>query len=71
MGQSNVNTGDHPTIRQHPRRTPFALRSQVMEMVRDMLDNQVIQPSSSPWASPIVLVERKMDHSAFVWTIVT
>ena len=54
-----VNTGDHPPIRQHPRRTPFALRSQVTEMVKEMLDQQVIQPSSSPWASPIVLVEKK------------
>ena len=54
-----VNTGDHSPIRQHPRRTPFALRNQVTEMVKDMLDHQVIQPSSSPWASPIVLVEKK------------
>ena len=54
-----VNTGDHPPIRQHLRRMPFALRNQVTEMVKDMLDHQVIQPSSSPWASPIVLVEKK------------
>ena len=27
-------------------------------MVQDMLDNKVIQPFSSPWASPVVLVEK-------------
>ena len=55
----SVNTGEHPPIRQHPWRTPFALRSQVTQMVEEMLDNKVIQPSSSPWANPVVLVEKK------------
>ena len=54
-----INTGDYPPIRQHPRRTPFALRGQVTKMVQDMLENGVVRPSSSPWASPIVLVEKK------------
>ena len=54
-----VNTGDHRPVRQHPRRIPFALHGQVTQMVEDMLVNQVIQPSSSPWASPVVLVEKK------------
>jgi hypothetical protein len=28
-------------------------------MVQEMLDQDVIQPTSSPWASPIVLVKKK------------
>ena len=55
----SIDTGDHRPIHQHPRRIPFALRSQVDEMVQDMLDQGVIQPTSSPWASPIVLVKKK------------
>ena len=58
----SVNTSDHPPIRQHPRRTLFALRSQVTRMVGEMLTNNMIQPSNSPWASPVVLVENK-DHT--------
>jgi hypothetical protein len=31
----------------------------VQELLSDMLDKDIIQPSSSPWASPIVLVKKK------------
>ena len=54
-----IETGDQRPIRQPPRRVPFALRDQVNKMVQDMLDRGIIEPSKSPWASPIVLVEKK------------
>ena len=50
---------DHPPIRQPVRRMPFALRNKVDNMVQEMLTQDVIQPSQSPWASPIVLVKKK------------
>lgn len=53
----SINTGDHPHTRQPMRRMSFALRDKVDEMVGDMLSQGVIQPSQSPWASPIVLVK--------------
>ncbi|TNN04865.1 Retrovirus-related Pol polyprotein from transposon 17.6, partial [Schistosoma japonicum] len=43
--QHAIFTGDHMPLRQPPR--------------RDMLDKKIIVPSSSPWASPIVLVKKK------------
>ena len=43
-----IDTGDHCPIRQPPRRIPFALRSKVEEMVQQMLEREVIQPSHSP-----------------------
>ena len=63
LGSTNVithsiDTGDHPPIRQAVRRTPFALRQQVDNLVQEMLNQGIIQPSQSPWASPIVLVKR-------------
>ena len=37
---------------------PFALRGKVTELIQEMLDNQVITPSNSQWASPVVLVKK-------------
>ena len=60
-----INTGDQPPIRQQVRRTPFALREEVNNMVQDMLERGIIRPSRSPWASPIVLVKKKDGTTRF------
>lgn len=60
-----IDTGDHLPIKQSPRRTPFSLRSKVRELTGEMLDHGIIQPSSSPWASPIVLVAKKDGSTRF------
>ena len=55
----SIDTGDHPPIKQCPRHTPFVHREKIAQLVNDMLKQQVIQPSSSAWASPVVLVPKK------------
>ena len=60
--QLEVDTGDATPKKQRPYRTPFAVREEVAQMLKRMETEGVIQPSSSPWASPIVLV-RKRDGS--------
>ena len=57
-----IPTGDAAPIKQAPRRAPHALRSVVENQVEDMLAKGIIRESTSPWASPIVLV-RKRDGS--------
>ncbi len=54
-----IDTGDHPPLRQPARRIPFSLRTKVEQMVEEMEEQGVIPPSTSPWASPIVLVAKK------------
>ena len=54
-----IDTGESPPIYQSARRIPFALRGLVDEMVEDMLHQNIIQTSHSPWASPVVLVKKK------------
>lgn len=49
-----IETGDAVPGKQAARRIPFAVRQEVA--LRTMLEQSIIQPSSSPWASPIVLV---------------
>ena len=55
----DIETGDQRPIRQPPRHVPFVLWDQANKIVQDMLNRGVIEPSKSPWASPIVLVEKK------------
>ena len=60
-----IDTGDYPPLRQPPRCIPFALREKVEEMVEEILEQGVIEPSKSPWASPIVLVAKKDGSTRF------
>ncbi|GFV22288.1 retrovirus-related Pol polyprotein from transposon 17.6 [Trichonephila clavipes] len=63
--QHRIDTADHPPIKQHPRRLPFAKQEEVGTLLREMQENDIIEPSSSPWASPIVLVRKKDGSTRF------
>ena len=60
-----IDTGDSVPIKQAARRVPFALRKTVEDMVQNMLEQGVIKPSSSPWFSPVVFVEKKDGSKRF------
>ena len=45
-------------IRQQPYRVPIAMKEEVKAELDSMLSLGIIQPSRSPWASPVVLVEK-------------
>ncbi|GFT97828.1 retrovirus-related Pol polyprotein from transposon 412 [Trichonephila clavipes] len=64
--QHRIDTADHPPIKQHPRRLPFAKQEEVGTLLREMQENDIIEPSSSPWASPIVLVRKKDGSTRFL-----
>ena len=57
--QHRIDTGNAPPVRQSVRRMPQLRRQEAKNLLDDMLDRSVIQPSSSPWASPVVLVPKK------------
>ncbi|GFX29994.1 retrovirus-related Pol polyprotein from transposon 412 [Trichonephila clavipes] len=63
--QHRIDTADHPPIKQHPRRLPFAKQEEVGTLLREMQENDIIEPSTSPWASPIVLVRKKDGSTRF------
>ena len=48
-----------PPIRQPVHRVPVCQRKELKELLTDMEEKDVIRPSSSHWASPIVLVKKR------------
>ena len=55
----SIDTGDSLPRKQNPRRMPFMVRQEVARQLEGMQRNRVIQPSSSPWSSPVVMVRKK------------
>ena len=57
--ECTIDTGDTSPIKQRPYRTPFLQRPVVEAHLAKMLEADIIRPSVSPWASPIVIVGKK------------
>ena len=66
--QHTIDTQDNAPIKQKPYRIPYALEGIAMKEVEDLLQKEIISPSSSPWTSPVVLVEKKMVSTGSAWT---
>ncbi|KRY74202.1 Retrovirus-related Pol polyprotein from transposon [Trichinella pseudospiralis] len=60
-----IHTGDAKPVRCSSRCIPYHQRAQVEALLDEMLRRDVVEPSSSPWASPIVLVKKKEGSCRF------
>lgn len=70
MGRTNkvkhhIDVGGHAPIRQPPRRLPMGQAEEAERMVQEMYRQGVIEPSASPWSSPVVLVKKKDGSTRF------
>ena len=54
-----IDTGEARPVRQPARRLPLAKRDEAEKQVEKMKEAGIIEPSVSPWVSPIVLVRKK------------
>ena len=59
LTEHSINTGNAQPIKQPPRRVPLAYAAEEKKAIDDLLAKGVIRKSTSPWASPIVLVKKK------------
>ena len=57
--QHSIGTGSHRPIRQALRRHPYAHLDDIDRQVQGLLENDLIEPAASPWASNVVLVKKK------------
>ena len=60
-----IDTVDSPPIKLAPRRVSLHQQEVVRQHEEDMLQNGAVRPSTSPWASPIVLVKKKDGGTRF------
>ncbi|VDI47033.1 Hypothetical predicted protein [Mytilus galloprovincialis] len=57
--QHKIDTGNSHPIKQKMRRTPLGFEKEEEEHLQQLLDKGIIEPSTSEWASPPVLVRKK------------
>ena len=55
----HIETGDAKPIRVKPYRIPEALQEKVKQEISYMLENDIIEPSQSPWSSSLITVPKK------------
>ena len=65
LAEHVIETTVKEPVRAKPYPTPYAVRETVEEEVQKMLDMGVIEPSCSPYNSPIVLVKKKDNSTRF------
>ncbi|CAL9692669.1 unnamed protein product [Knipowitschia caucasica] len=58
--QHSIDTGSAPPIRLRPHRLALSKRQLAEDMIHKMLAAGIIEPSSSPWAAPVVLVRKRL-----------
>ena len=59
MVEHYIDTRDAKPIKIPPRLTPLSQRKLIESEINKMLEEDVIEPSSSPWSSPILIVTKK------------
>ena len=65
MFKHEIMTGEARPIKQALRSMPLAKRNEVKELFEEIKGSGVIEPSSGPWSSPVVLVKKKDDSTRF------
>ena len=60
----DIVTGDATPVKQ-PLRMPVSRREEAFKAIEDMEKQGIVEPSTSPWSSPVVLVRKKDGPTRF------
>lgn len=60
-----IHTGDSASIRHGPRRVAQARCQEMEQAVSELLAQRVVEGSTSPWSSALVLVKKKVGTTRF------
>ena len=58
-----INTSNHPPIRSRPYRQAPHIQAEVRRQVHDMLEQDVIRESTSPWSFPVCMTPKAGDRN--------
>ena len=70
LAEDVISTATASPVRQRPCRLPYSQRTTIRDELQKILNMDMIRPSTSPWASPIVLDTKKDVSIRSAWTIV-
>jgi len=59
LGTHNITLKDETPVRETPRRIPMYKRHALEEEIKKLKERGLIEKSSSPWSSQVVMVEKK------------
>lgn len=68
--KQNINLNDHTPVYIKNYRIPEVHKTEIDNHIQKMLDEQIIQPSTSPYNSPVLLVPKKSTNSEKKWRLV-
>ena len=63
--QHKIDTASSSPVKQNPRRLPLGKRQEADSAVEKMYEQGIIDKSTSPWCSPVVLVRKKDGTTRF------
>ena len=58
----DINTGDHVSVEQLPRRIPPHQREIIHQQLDELIANGRVEESQSPWSSPVLLLRRHKSY---------
>ena len=61
----DIKTTTEQPIKQRAHRLPIHQREEAKRQVEEMLRDDIIEPSHSPWPNPVVLVKKKDNSTRF------